>query len=195
MTIDAGVIGKIAGLVAFASFPVYIASIIRGETRPERATYAIWSFINIVTFFSYVASGAHDTIWVLLAYMLGQLTIFALSFKYGQGGSSRLDIVCLSLAVMAIVLWIMTRNPLSALYLSIFAEFMGLVPTIKKSYLYPNTESKLAWFIGFAGSALNLLAITTFVWHIALYPLYVFLGDFIIVVLLFRPGGNRDTSR
>ncbi len=187
MNSHAVVFGQLAGGLAFLSFFPYLHSILKGKTKPQRATFAIWSVVNIVTFLSYFASGARETIWVALVYAIFQIVIFLLSFKYGVGGSSRLDIVCLLGAATGVFLWIITKNPLTALYLSIFVEFLGLVPTIKKSYIYPKTENTLSWSIASFGSFLNLFAITSFKPEIALYPIYLFLGDIVVVLLLVLP--------
>jgi len=46
------IIGVAAGLLAFVAFIPYIISILKGETKPQRATFAIWSAISLVTLFS-----------------------------------------------------------------------------------------------------------------------------------------------
>ncbi len=67
-----------AGALVVVSYIPYIRSIMQGETKPERATRAIWSVVAIVTLFSYVASGARETAWVALVYAIFQVVIFFL---------------------------------------------------------------------------------------------------------------------
>ncbi len=178
------IIGVAAGILAFVAFIPYINSIFKGETKPQRATFAIWSAISLVTLFSYFATGARQTIWIALVYALLQLFIFALSFKYGMGGFGKLDSICLSGALLGVIAWLATDNPAIALYTSIAAEFLGYVPLFKKAYIHPQTENTLSWVLGLIAACLNLFALTTLRLDIALYPLYVVLSDGIVVGLL-----------
>jgi hypothetical protein len=178
------IFGVAGGILAFISFFPYISSILRGETKPNRATFAIWSGVNIVTVASYIASGARTTIFVGLVYALFQIFIFGLSFKYGMDGYKSLDIGCLIGAITGAILWIATKNPVLALYSVIVAEIFGLVPTLKKSYLYPQTESTMSWTIAAVGSMINLFALTSLKPQIAVYPIYLFLADASVALLL-----------
>ncbi|HSE60849.1 MAG TPA: hypothetical protein VLA88_00985 [Candidatus Saccharimonadales bacterium] len=141
-----------------------------------------------MTLISYFASGARDTIWLALVYAVLQLVVFILSFKYGVGGLGKLDVACLIGAFMGIAGWIITDNPVVALYLSIFAELMGWLPLFKKVYAQPKTENTLSWVIGTVAAFVNLFALTS--WHItmSLYPLYIFATQAILVLLLVFPG-------
>lgn len=179
--------GQAAGIVAFVAFIPYILSILRKETKPNRATFAIWSMVNVVILLSYLASGARDTIWVAFVYTICQLIVLLLSLKYGVGGFTKLDIICLASAALGICLWILTKQPTTALYISIFVEILGFIPTIKKSYLYPKTESSFAWVIFFLASSLNLFAITSFKFEIIVYPIYNFIFDGTVMFLLVFP--------
>jgi len=177
-------VGIIAGVIAFVAFIPYVVSILKGETKPQRATFAIWSVIGLIIFFSYLASGARETVWTALAYAIVQIGIFGLSFKYGMGGFSKLDMICIGGAVLGIVGWITTKDPAIALYLSIFSEFLGYVPLFKKSYLHPRTENTLSWVIGLVASCLNVFALTSTQFNVVLYPVYVVLCDGLVVSLL-----------
>ena len=181
------IIGAVAGILAFVSFIPYINSIIKGKTKPNRATFTIWSGVNIVTISSYIVSGARTTIFVGLVYTVLQIVVLILSLKRGMGGFNPFDIACLIGATIGITLWIITKNPHTALYLGIFSEVLGLIPTLKKSYLHPDTENTLSWSIAVVGSALNLFALTSWRPEISVYPIYFFIGDLLVALLLWRP--------
>lgn len=181
------IIGQMAGILVVISYIPYIRSIVQGKTKPERATRAIWAVVAIVIFLSYVASGARETAWVAFMYAIFNIIILILSFKYGVGGSNKLDIICLLGATIGVFLWIVTKNPLTAFYASIFVEILGFIPTLKKTYLYPKTENTLAWVIGTCAALLNLFAITNFKPEIVTYPVYLFLSDGIIAFLTLFP--------
>ena len=62
---------------------------------------------------------------------------------------------------------------------------MGFIPTYKKAYLKPKSESRLAWIISSAATLLNLLAVNSWQLNIALYPVYLFVFNTAVLVLLF----------
>ncbi|MDB5184685.1 MAG: hypothetical protein JWN38_493 [Candidatus Saccharibacteria bacterium] len=188
------VLGVIAGLVTVAGFVPYIRSIIRHKTKPHRATYGIWTAVGLVTITGYIAGGASTTIWVGLVYTLLTAAVFLLSLTYGVGGLSKLDIICLIGAALGIVLWVTTNNPQTALYTGIVIEAIGTIPTWRKAYSHPETEDTLAWAIDGVGSLINLFALTSFSLHIALYPLWSFLGGATVTALLLRPRLRRYVS-
>ena len=66
-------------------------------------------------------------------------------------------------------------------------DFAGAVPTIRKAYLAPHTEDRLAWALFIAGNAFNLLAVDRWQFAIAIYPLYMFLASGTIAALVLRP--------
>jgi len=180
-------IGIIAGALAFLQLFPYVVSILRGHTKPERATYAIWSLVNIIIVASYVASGAETTIWVGIAYALSQLFVFALSFKYGVGGLSKLDVICLIMALGGAAIWITTSNPTLALYFCIFVKAIGLIPTLRKVYYRPDTENTASWVMCACASILNMFALVSFAPEIALLPIYGLLGDGIVALMVLFP--------
>jgi hypothetical protein len=192
------IIGYIAGILAFLQLIPYLVSIFRGHTKPERATYAIWSLVNIIIVSSYIASGAHTTIWVGVAYAVSQILVFGLSFKYGVGGFNKFDVMCLLLALTGAGIWISTSNPLIALYFSLTVKAMGLMPTLRKVYYRPDTENTISWVICATASALNMFALVSFAPNIAILPIYSLLGDGAVALMVLfpkvRPKRNHRTS-
>src|SRR5688572_11025851 len=87
--------GKVAGVVSFVAFVPYILAILRGETKPNRATWWIWTVVGFMLGASYYSSGANNTIWVPVSYIVGPLVTALLSIKYGEGGWNRFDKGCL----------------------------------------------------------------------------------------------------
>ncbi|MGC1176595.1 MAG: hypothetical protein WA843_00855 [Candidatus Saccharimonadales bacterium] len=163
-------IGEIAGVLGILQIIPYVIDIFRGHTKPERATYFIWFIVDTVTITSYIAVGARTTIWVGLVYVFSGLLIFGLSIKYGMGGYSTFDIICLVLALIGLTLWVTSKNALLALYFSVFVATIGYLPTIKKAYFYPETENTLSWTITACTGILNFFALTSFTLTLA-FPL------------------------
>ena len=157
------VLGIIAGLIALSAYLVYVISIFRGGSKPNRATWWIWSFMGLILALSYQFSGASNTIWVPYVEFLGPLIIAILSIKYGEGGlDNKTDLICLLGATISIILWIIFKNPVVALITNLAVDSFAIVPTIKKSYLRPEGEDFWAWFGTGLADSLNMFAVERF---------------------------------
>ena len=179
--------GWVAGVLSLAAFVPYIVAILRGQTRPNRATWWIWTTTGLVLGASYYSSGAETTIWVPVSYIVGPLVTAVLSIRYGEGGSTPLDRGCLLGAGSGLLLWWWFNSPVVALVMTLGVDFLGAVPTIRKAYRAPHTEDRLAWALFIAGNTFNLLAVERWVFAIAVYPVYMFLASGTITALVLRP--------
>ena len=190
-------LGLVAGIIALLAYIVYVISIFRGGSKPNRATWWIWAFMGLILALSYDFSGAENTIWVPYVEFLGPLIIAILSLKYGEGGlNDRTDVICLIGASLSIVLWIIFKNPVVALVTNLVTDSFAIVPTIKKSFLRPEGEDFWAWFGTGVADSLNMFAVERFTFGILVYPIYMLVSDLIIIfILLFRKKNiMRDIS-
>jgi len=179
-------LGQIAGGVSFFAFILYYISIIQGRSRPNRATWIILTVVGVLIAASYYASGARSTMWVAIAYTIGPFIAALLAFKYGEGGTTRLDIFCLLGCAVSVLFWVFTNNALTTLLINIVIDFFGILPTLKKSYIDPLSEDKIAWSTTVFSSALNIFAINTWVFSIAIYPVYMLAVNGLVTLFLFQ---------
>ncbi|MEK7516302.1 MAG: hypothetical protein AAB562_01770 [Patescibacteria group bacterium] len=179
------VAGTVAGILSLAAFAPYILAILRKKTKPSRATWWIWTVVGFMLGASYYSSGANHTIWVPASCIIGSFITAVLSLKYGEGGWTRFDRGCLLGAGVSVALWWMFSSPLIALLINLSIDFMGALPTIRKSYYEPEGEDRTAWAMFFAGNTANLFAVESWSFAIAAYPIYMFLCSGAIAVLVF----------
>lgn len=179
------VAGKVAGIVSLVAFIPYILAILRGETKPNRATWWIWVMVGFMTGASYYSSGADNTIWVPVSYIIGPVAIAILSIQYGEGGWTMFDRYCLFGAGASAIFWWLFDSPLVALIINLFIDFMGALPTIRKTYYDPESEDRIAWALFFAGNIVNLFAVEHWAFAIAVYPIYMFFGSGLIAAFIF----------
>lgn len=184
-------IGLASGAIALAAFVPYIRSILRGQTRPNRASWIIWAFAEIVTTATYAASGAEATVWIAGAYSLGTITVAALSVRYGEGGASPIDLMCLMGASIALIPWLALDQAELALYIIIFVDLLAVFPTLKKAISDPDSEDKTYWSLAFFAAVVNLFAIERWAPEISAFPIYCFVGAGAIVVALYANAAVR----
>ena len=180
------IFGIIAGLIALATYPIYIQSIVTGTTRPSRVTWWILGLSGTLLAASYYASGARDTMWIASVYAIGYFVIAMFSLRYGHGTWTKMDTLLLALALASAGLWWLLNNPLIALYVNIGIDVFGIAPTIYKTYREPTTESRAAWFVDVLAAACAMLAISRWTVAIVLFPVYLFVTNGLILLLSFR---------
>lgn len=179
--------GIAAGIFSLAAYAPYIVAILRGKTKPNRASWVIWVLTSGGIFFSSLASGASDTLWMPGCYMVCSSVIVLLSLKYGEDGWTSFDLRCLIAATIGLVLWGIFDTPLIAIIIGTSVDVVGALPTIRKSYHKPESEDELAWALFFLGSVANVLAIKEWSFVIALYPIVMVALIGLIAVLVVRP--------
>jgi len=153
------VVGQLAGAISLLGFVPYIIEIVQGKTRPNRATWWIWTVVGAMLCASYYASGARHTIWVPLSYVIGPLITALLALRYGEGGWNRFDRGCLGASVFSLIVWWLARAPLVAMGANISIDLLGALPTIRKAYHEPEAESLRSWTVFLLADALNLCAL------------------------------------
>jgi hypothetical protein len=160
---------------------------LRGHTKPERASYLIWTIVNALTIASYISVGATTTIWNGLVLSFTGFMIFLLSTKYGLGGFSKFDISCLFLALGGAAIWAYSANPVIALYYLTFVGAIGFLPTVKKTYFLPKTENSLSWTLTMGASYLNFFALTSLHFKFVFPLVCTAILQSMVVILILLP--------
>jgi hypothetical protein len=181
------IVGMASGILLLLGNIPYIISIRRGDTRPNRVTWGVWTTIGCILLGSYQAIGATHTRWMLIAQIISQFVITCYAFKYSQGRWQRLDLICLAGAGLSLVLWWRSGSPLVALLMNTAMDLLGAVPTIHKLYLDPKSEDLGFWTISFVATVLNFLAIEHFAVSFVVFPLYLLILNITILTLITRP--------
>jgi anti-anti-sigma regulatory factor len=179
-------IGIVAGALSIVAVIPYIVTTLRGQTQPHRITWWILSVLGLMMSASHFAAGGGSTVWVPLCGAIGQLAVAILSLRYGTGGWSHLDRLCLAGVGLSLVLWRQFDSPLLALGLNIAIDFLGCLPTIRKAQRDPAGEDVHTWCIYALSGGLNLLAVQRWTLAETVLPLYLALCPGLITLLLIR---------
>ena len=107
--------GLIGGIIAFLGFMPYITTMVKGASRPSRASWAIWSVMGLVILGTYYASGARNNLPGTIALAIGPIVTFLFTIKYGEGGDNQFDKTCLIGAGVSVALWKGLNSPVLGL--------------------------------------------------------------------------------
>lgn len=179
------ILGYLSGaLIALSCIP-YIIDIFKKKTVPARATWFIWGILLTIAFFAQISEGGTWSLITTAIDWLGVILIFALSIKYGVGGTKRIDIFALIGAGVGLLIWYLTSNALYALLITIFVDFMGALPTLIKAYKEPETETWYAYLICGVGGILGALSVGSFDFSLYIFPLWIGIINSTIGIISF----------
>ncbi|HVO86192.1 MAG TPA: hypothetical protein VMT23_00470 [Candidatus Binatia bacterium] len=186
----------ISALLALSAAPPYIIDTLNRKTKPQRATWLIFSVLSTIAFVSQLKLGASWSLVFLGLDALASMVVLGLSIPLGVGGHTQLDKVVLAIAGIGTVISVVTDRPIIALLGVIAADICGFVPTIKKAYLDPGSETTISWLL-FGGAGLfGALAVGSLEAKLLIYPLYIALVSFSIpLVQLISPKGNKARAK
>ena len=163
--------GIIASLIGTGCFIPYILDIFKKKTKPHIYTWVIWTILQVTGVIAMYNSGAGIGILALTtgSVLCGYVCI--LSIKYGTKNITSFDTLCLIGALVSIAVYIFLKQPLLSIILISAIDFVGFLPTLRKAYIEPYSET-LTMFAFFAVSGVfTMLALHDYSLTTILYPL------------------------
>lgn len=160
-------------LFGSASYIVGLKEMLEGKYAPSVFSRVVWILLAIISTASVVVSQS-TTASVLLAgiFLAGNSAICIASFWKGTKEFNGLEYVCLAILVVSGLVWIIFKAPLVSLVISLFAHFIGALPTYKRVLLKPNSESTGFWSLFFIASLLTILASWGQPVKLIIFPIY-----------------------
>ena len=171
----------------------YIRDTLRGDTAPNRVTWSLWGVEGVLAFF--VEIQQHVGLAALMTLMLGLVpcAVVVASFRNPNGvwKLGAFDVVCGAVSVGGLVFWAFVNQPTAALVSFVVADQMAALPTIRKSWIAPSTESPRLFFLGSTNCAITLLTLTKLSTAGVLFPGCILVADLIMGLLIVSNVGPR----
>lgn len=171
----------------------YLVETIQGKVKPNRVTFFAWALAPLIAFTAEVKQGVGIQSLMTFGAGFGSLLIFLASFvnKKSEWKLGSFDFTCGVLSLIGLLLWYVTRVGDIAITFSIIADGLAALPTIVKSFHYPETENGWAYLTGAISASLTLLTIDS--WNFAHYgfPAYILIVCLIIFSLVQFKLGKR----
>lgn len=181
------IISLIAVVLDIYGYFPYFRDIFRKKTKPHLYTWLIWAITQgTATVIIWQGGGKY----AVLSFVLGTIlvvSIFLLSFKYGTKNITRSDIYVLFVALSAIIVWWGLENPLLAILMVSVIDGLAYIPTIRKSFEEPWSETLLFWFVMASINILIIISISEYNLLTVTYPATLLaLNIFVWCVCFFR---------
>ena len=129
-----------------------------GKTKPHLYTWLIWAITQgTATAALIYGGGKFGSISLIIGTVL-VLVIFIFTFKYGTKNITKSDTITLIVALLAVVVWWQLENPLLTVLLVSAIDGIGYIPTFRKSYKEPYSETISFWILMAIAAILSILA-------------------------------------
>jgi len=136
------VLGIVATLLVFLGYIPYIRDIIKGKTKPHLYSWFLWGFVTLIAFALQASDSAGTASLVTLAAGLMCFVIIVLGFSYkSKVKITKSDTIFLILTLIALVLWLIAKQPILSAILVTLVSLLGFAPTIRKSWHKPHSET------------------------------------------------------
>ena len=185
-----------AALSVFGGYG-YVRDTLRGVTSPNRVTWGLWAIEGIFAFVVEVQQ--HVGIASVMTLMLGLVPLVVLTASFKNPHSlwkiGRFDVFCGLLSLAGFAFWALINEPTIALISFVAADQVAALPTVRKSWMAPASESSRLFFLGFLNCAITLLTLRHLTTSGVLFPGCVMLMDLSIGTLIATRLGQRIGAR
>jgi hypothetical protein len=180
----------VGALLSMIGTTSYIADTVRGRTHPNRVTWFLWALAPLIAFVAQLQEGVGLRALLTFTVGFGPLLVLIASFvdRHAYARITRFDLACGSLSIVALVAWQVTGKGNVAIAFSLLADFMAAIPTIRKAYREPHTETAIAFGCSGLSAAITLLTITEWDFAVAGFPLYILVMSAVLFTLVRFPG-------
>ncbi|HKD97596.1 MAG TPA: hypothetical protein VKB69_08325 [Micromonosporaceae bacterium] len=166
------VLGLAAALVSTVDAVPYVRDILRGSTRPHRGTWCIWSMLGVVAFFAQLADGPNWSLLMVGVQAASMAFVFALSVRRGVGSLGPVDLALMGVAVLGIIGWYASSEPIVATACVVVADLAGVLLMLPKVWRDPGSETPSSFAMAAASGFLATAAVGALDPALLLYPAY-----------------------
>ena len=185
MIYDYHVVFAVAGsALGLLSFVFYFRDIFRGITKPHIFTWIVWTLLTGLTSLIQFSEGGGAGAWVAGVESLSCLGVAVLAYSRGEKDITLTDWICFGGALLAIGVWLLADQPLTAVLLVISADALGFAPTFRKSYNKPHEETVSMYTLSASHWIFSIIALQALTLTTVLYPAVISLLDITLVATL-----------
>jgi hypothetical protein len=173
----------IAASATLVAAIAYIHSMLKGQTKPNRVTWLMWTIAPFTATFAAFSSGAT---WAAVPVFMSGLSPFLILLasslnKRAYWKLSAFDYACGALSALALVLWYVTENPNVAIVFAIFSDALAATPTLRKAWRKPQTEFSWPFVVGVFSPMTSFLVAQEWTFSEIAFPAYLVAINILLV--------------
>ena len=160
------ILAVVAAGMAFVGNISYLKDVFKERVHPHPYTWFIWSIVSLVTFFGQWQKGAGIGALPTGIAETFTIIIFLFSLKHLFGEKvwhfRTVDHFFFVVALLGLIPWMLTKDPTISVIIVVSIDLIAFVPTLRKTYFNPSTETSLLYSMNVARHILTLFSIQTY---------------------------------
>jgi uncharacterized protein with PQ loop repeat len=178
------IIGFIAVILTFIAYIPYYRDIIRGKTHPHVYSWSLWCLLTILIVALQIKGGAGVSAYVTASAGLLCIGVIVLGLRHGERDITVFDTFVAILSLIAMGFWLIADQPVVSIILVVIADLLAFIPTVRKSWYKPHSETLSLYVTNTLRFALALIAVEHFTLLAALWPAAWAVGNGLFSIML-----------
>lgn len=184
-------IAIIAALLAIVGNVPYLRDIIKKRIQPHPYTWLVWSIVSCIVFFGQVAKGAGVGAIPTAVSEIFTIIIFFFSIRYGFKNIRTIDTVFLVVALLGLIPWLLTKDPTVSVIIAVGIDLVAFIPTIRKTWLAPKTETPMLYSMNVLRHILMLFSLQAYNVATMLHSISMITTNTIMTILIVKKKKTR----
>jgi len=179
------ILGTVAVILTFLAYVPYYRDVLSGKTHPHIYSWSLWGLLTALVVALQLKGGAGlSAVAVTAAAGLMCVGIVVLSLKHGKKYITVSDTVVAILSLIAIGFWVFANQPNISMLLVIVADILAFIPTVRKSWHSPHTETLSLYVTNTVRFSLAFLALREYTFLSASWIVVWVIANFLFSVIL-----------
>lgn len=166
----------------------YMIKTVKGKTRPNRVSWLVWSIAPMIASYAAIKDGVGWIIAPVFLAWFNPFLIFILSFthKNAYWKLEKFDYICGALALIALGIYVTTKDAMLTILFSILSDFFAGIPTLKKSWNHPETEDYKIFLFSSISVLISFLSIKSGSFNKLSFSIYLLVFNSTILFAILR---------
>lgn len=187
------IIAIIAAILAFIGNVPYLIDVIKQKVKPHPYTWFVWTIVSCIVFFGQLAKGAGVGAIPTAAAEIFTIIIFLFSLRYGFNYITRTDTFFLIIALLGIIPWVLTKDPTVSVIIAVSIDFVGFMPTLRKTWRHPKTEAPLLYGMNVLRHILMLFSLQAYNIATTLHSIAMIITNSAMTAFIVIPRKNTKS--
>ena len=164
------VIGLVATSLVFIGYIPYFRDIVNRKTKPHIYSWFIWSLVTMIVFALQISNSAGTASFATLAASIMCLTVLVLGAIYkSKVKITKIDTIFFVMSLLSLGFWLVAKEPIISSILITIVNFLGFIPTMRKSWEKPFTETLFLYYFNAFRYSLTVFSLQRYSIITALY--------------------------
>lgn len=176
-----------AAINFFGSIP-YFLDTLKGRTQPNRVSWVLWFTATLIGTIAGIWDGVGLAIVPVFISTITSGLILLASFvdKNAYWELKSFDYLCGLFSVLALVGWGITKEPIVAILFAVLSDGFASVPTLKKAWTHPQSETGSVYVVSFLSGLSGFTAVHAWTLSETAFPFYFMSMNSAIILIIYR---------